>query len=141
MPEPDAVPNQHEFEETPIRKPALHGQVWHFVAALTSAVVPGTGQIILGARHKGVLLSAAFGLFVVAMWPLRVMETYSGYVISVCVFLILVLIFQLQHHAGNIEMHSFSSVTMVAAAVRTLGNRVLLLGLRAADSRCGFSEL
>ena len=92
MLEPDAVPNQPESNEAPvIGKPALHGKVWHFLVALLSAVVPGAGQIVLGARCNGVLLLAAFGLFVIAIWPLRVMATYSGYVISVCAFLILVL--------------------------------------------------
>jgi signal peptidase I len=92
MLEADAAPNQLDPNETPIiGRPALHGKVWHFWVALLSVFVPGAGQIVLGARRKGVLLLAAFGLFVVAIWPLRVMATYSGYVISVCAFLILVL--------------------------------------------------
>jgi signal peptidase I len=92
MPEADTVPNQPEPSETPeVKKPALHGGIWHFSVALLSAAIPGVGQISLGARRKGTLLLAAFGLFVLAIWPLRVMTTYSGYVISVCAFLVLVM--------------------------------------------------
>jgi len=46
---------------------------------------------MLGARRKGSLLLAAFFLLVLAIWPLRAMGTYSGYVVSVCALLILVL--------------------------------------------------
>jgi hypothetical protein len=88
----NTAPNQPESGETAkIGKPALHGGIWHFSVALLSALVPGAGQIVLGARRKGSLLLAAFFLFVIAIWPLRVMATYSGYVISVCTFLTLVL--------------------------------------------------
>ena len=92
MPEADAALNQIEPSEAPeVGKPALHGRIWHFFVALLSSVVPGAGQITLGARRKGSLLLAAFGLLILTIWPLRVMTTYPGYVISVCAFLVLVL--------------------------------------------------
>jgi hypothetical protein len=64
MLEADTTPNQPESSETPeIERPAWHGRVWHFPVALLSAVVPGTGQAVFGARRKGSLLMAAFFLF------------------------------------------------------------------------------
>jgi len=61
----------------------------HLLAAVFSAIAPGTGQILLGAKRKGFLLLFAFGLLVVAMWPGRVLATYPGYLLSTFAFLIL----------------------------------------------------
>ena len=92
MLEADTTPSQADSTETAeLGKPALHGRIWHFAVALLSAVVPGAGQITLGARRKGFRLLAAFGLLVLAIWPLRVMETYLGYVLSACTFFVLLL--------------------------------------------------
>jgi signal peptidase I len=91
MSENDAAHNAPGTSETAANERpgglAKNRRLW---AALLSAVVPGSGQILLGAKRKGVLLLIAFGLFVVAMWPGRVLATYAGFMLSVSAFLALV---------------------------------------------------
>lgn len=91
MSENDAAHNTPETSETPANEqpgsPRKNRRLW---AAVLSAVVPGTGQILVGAKRKGFLLLIAFGLFVVAMWAGRVLATYAGFVLSVSAFLVLV---------------------------------------------------
>jgi len=48
------------------------------VAALLSAVVPGTGQILLGQSRKGQLLLGIFVIFCLGFWPLRLLRFYLG---------------------------------------------------------------
>ena len=92
MQKTDAMFNQQRREESStIKTPVLHGKAWYFSVALLSAVIPGAGQIILGKRRQGILLLVTFGLFVLTMWPLRIMATYYGYLTSVFAFLALVL--------------------------------------------------
>ena len=67
----------------------LKGKSLHVWAALVSAVVPGSGQLILGKRRLGVLLLWAFGALVLATYFLRVTATYRGYLVSMCLFLAL----------------------------------------------------
>lgn len=51
------------------------------VAALFSAIVPGSGQLLKGEMKKGTACVAAFGLLVLLYWPIRVPETYLGLVV------------------------------------------------------------
>jgi signal peptidase I len=48
------------------------------LAALFSAILPGTGQIFLGQRRKGQILAGIFVLFCVGFWPLRLLRFYPG---------------------------------------------------------------
>lgn len=91
MSENDAAHNTPETSETPANEqPSAPGKNRRLWAAGLSAVVPGSGQILVGAKRKVFLLLIAFGLFVVAMWPGRVLATYAGCLLSVSAFLALV---------------------------------------------------
>jgi signal peptidase I len=48
------------------------------LAALLSAIVPGTGQIFLGQWRKGQLLMGAFVIFCMGFWPLRLLRFHLG---------------------------------------------------------------
>lgn len=92
MSETDTANNTPETSETPAtEQPGSPGKNRRLWAAALSAVVPGSGQILVGAKRKGFVLLLAFGLFVVAMWPGRVLATYAGLLLSVFAFLALVL--------------------------------------------------
>jgi signal peptidase I len=87
-----AAANTPEASETPAtEQPGSPGKNRRLWAAVLSAVVPGSGQILVGAKRKGFVLLLAFGVFVIAMWPGRVLATYAGLVLSVFPFLALVL--------------------------------------------------
>lgn len=62
-------------EESPrstTRKPVL--------AALLSALVPGTGHLLLGLRRKGWILLALFAVLLLGFWPIRLLSSYAGFV-------------------------------------------------------------
>jgi signal peptidase I len=48
------------------------------LAALSSAIVPGTGQVLLGQHRKGRLLLGIFVIFCLGFWPLRLLRFYLG---------------------------------------------------------------
>ncbi len=48
------------------------------LAALLSAIVPGTGQLFLGQRLQGQLLLGIFVIFCLGFWPLRLLQFYLG---------------------------------------------------------------
>lgn len=49
------------------------------VAAFLSALVPGTGQIFLKQRRRGVTDLALFAGLLLCFWPLRVLRFYAGF--------------------------------------------------------------
>jgi len=51
------------------------------IAALLSAIIPGTGQILLGQRRKGQVLLGLFVVFYLGFWPLRLPRYYPGLLI------------------------------------------------------------
>ena len=48
------------------------------IAALLSAIIPGTGQILLGQRRKGQALLGAFAVACLGFWPLRLLRFSWG---------------------------------------------------------------
>ncbi len=48
------------------------------LAALFSAIVPGSGQLLKRERRKAALYLAIFALLLVFEWPIRAPETYVG---------------------------------------------------------------
>ena len=47
-------------------------------AAFASALVPGTGHLLLGQLPKGFCLVASFAMLLACFWPLRLLRFYSG---------------------------------------------------------------
>jgi signal peptidase I len=67
----------------PVAEPTLpqqpsFGAKRRALAALLSAIVPGTGQIFLGQRRRGQLLLGIFGIYCVGFWPLRLLRFHLG---------------------------------------------------------------
>lgn len=52
-----------------------------FICAAASAVIPGLGQWLLGARRKSVVFFAMFAVVLALYWPLRLPRTYSGFLL------------------------------------------------------------
>lgn len=50
------------------------------LAAFVSAILPGTGQMVLGEWPKAMVLVALFAALIVGFWPLRMMRYYVGYI-------------------------------------------------------------
>jgi len=67
----------------------LKGKGLHMWAALVSAVVPGSGQFILGKRRLGILMLGAFGALTLATYFFRLPATYKGYLASLFILLAL----------------------------------------------------
>jgi signal peptidase I len=61
------------------------------LAALLSAIVPGTGEIFLGQRRKGQLLLGIFVIFCLGFWPLRLLWFYLGLVLLLWMSILLTL--------------------------------------------------
>lgn len=59
----------------------------HLLAALFSAIFPGTGQLFLGERRKGAALVLIFVAVVIGFWPLRLLRFYAGFVILYCAWI------------------------------------------------------
>jgi signal peptidase I len=88
----DAMPNPKDSDDhQALGQQVLYDKKRHCVAAAFSAIVPGSGQMFLGTRRRGILLLVAFGGFILAIWPFGVLSTYVGYVISVLASLVLFL--------------------------------------------------
>jgi signal peptidase I len=56
----------------------------HLAAAFLSALVPGTGQLFLGQRRKGITLLILFAVLLFGFWPLRLLRSYAGFVGLYC---------------------------------------------------------
>lgn len=54
-----------------------------FAAAVLSGVVPGVGQLLLGATPAGALFLAVFGVGIALFWPPRLPLSYAGFIVSV----------------------------------------------------------
>lgn len=50
------------------------------IAAALSAVVPGSGQILLGQRCKGLVLLGIFVIICLGFWPFRLLSDFTGLV-------------------------------------------------------------
>jgi signal peptidase I len=61
------------------------------LAALLSAIVPGTGQIFLGQRRKGQVLLGIFVIFCLGFWPLRLLRFYLGLALLLWISLLMTL--------------------------------------------------
>jgi len=61
----------------------------HLLAALFSAIVPGTGQLFLGRRRKGSVLFLIFVALLIGFWPLRLLRFYAGFVLLYCTWIAL----------------------------------------------------
>lgn len=48
------------------------------LAALLSAILPGSGQLLLGQRRKGTILLGILVVLLFCFWPLRVLRSYPG---------------------------------------------------------------
>jgi signal peptidase I len=62
-----------------------------WLAILSSAAVPGSGQLLLGQRRKGSILICVFLLLLICFWPLRVLHYYVGFVLLYCTWICLYL--------------------------------------------------
>jgi signal peptidase I len=72
----------------PASEPALPKQLpfatkRRLLAALFSAIVPGTGQIFLGQRRKGQILLGIFVIVCLGFWPFRLLRYFFGLVLLV----------------------------------------------------------
>jgi signal peptidase I len=68
--------------EEPVSLPRQSsGAKRRLLAALLSAVVPGTGQVFLGQRRKGLILLGIFVIVCLGFWPLRLLSDYPGLVL------------------------------------------------------------
>jgi signal peptidase I len=61
----------------------------HLLAALFSAILPGTGQFFLGQRRKGAILLLIFAAVLIGFWPLRLLRFYPGFIILFCGWIVL----------------------------------------------------
>ena len=61
----------------------------HLAAALLSTFVPGTGQLLLGLRRKGIALLVLFFVLLFFFWPLRLLRSYAGFVCLYCAWIAL----------------------------------------------------
>lgn len=86
----ESVANQPESAPES-EKRTRHGNRLQLLAGIVTAALPGVGQILLGKKRAGVVLLILYGNFLIAMWPLRVMTTYTGYVVSALASLLLIL--------------------------------------------------
>lgn len=51
----------------------------HLLAALFSAIVPGTGQLFFGQRRKAIILLLILAAILIGFWPLRLLHWYLGF--------------------------------------------------------------
>jgi signal peptidase I len=63
----------------------------HLLAVLSSALVPGAGQLFLGQRRKGIVLLVVLSALLVGFWPLRLLRFYAGLVVLYCGWIVLYL--------------------------------------------------
>lgn len=63
----------------------------HLLAGLLSALAPGTGQVFLGQRRKGIFLLLVFGAILLCFWPLRFLRFYAGFIALYFAWIILYL--------------------------------------------------
>ena len=56
-------------------------QVRQLVAALFSALIPGTGQLFLGQRRKGSILLVSLVILALCFWPFRLPRFYMAFVV------------------------------------------------------------
>lgn len=69
--------------EPPSPAQSSTGTKRHLLAALFSAIVPGSGQLFLGQRRKGTILLLIFAAILIGFWPLRLPRFYLGFVLLV----------------------------------------------------------
>jgi signal peptidase I len=48
-------------------------------AALLSLIVPGTGHLYLGRRHRAIVVLALLAALLIGFWPLRLLHSYFGF--------------------------------------------------------------
>jgi signal peptidase I len=65
-------------------EPKSLGTKRNLPAALLSTVLPGSGQIYLGDRRKGIALLVLLGAVLMGFWPLRLLRTYPGFCVLYC---------------------------------------------------------
>jgi signal peptidase I len=65
-------------------EPKSLGTKRNLPAALLSTVLPGSGQIYLGDRRKGIALLVLLAAVLVGFWPLRLLRTYPGFCVLYC---------------------------------------------------------
>jgi len=63
----------------------------HVLAALFSAIAPGSGQLFLGQRRKGTALLLVLIAVLIGFWPLRLLRFYPGFVLLFCGWIVLYL--------------------------------------------------
>lgn len=82
------------FGRFPVEEPMLarseHGQL--LLAAFVSALLPGSGHLLLRRQRRGLLLLLIFGALLVGLWPLRMeanpglLLVFAAAMVAVCVF-------------------------------------------------------
>jgi signal peptidase I len=65
-------------------EPEALGTKRNLPAAFLSTVLPGSGQIYLGDRRKGIALLVLLAAAVMGFWPLRLLRTYPGFCVLYC---------------------------------------------------------
>jgi signal peptidase I len=61
----------------------------HLLAALFSAIAPGSGQLFLGQQRKGAVLFLTLVAILIGFWPLRLLRFYAGFVVLYCAWIAL----------------------------------------------------
>ena len=67
-------------ELAPLVQPS-GGTKRHLLAALFSAIVPGSGHLFLRQRGKAIPLLLIFSALLIGFWPLRFLHFYAGFVL------------------------------------------------------------
>lgn len=82
MEDPDRTPTS-EINVLAAPRPVPRTGKLRFLAAAISALLPGSGQLLLGMRRRGIWLVSVFLLVLIAICVLRLPTTYRGYIFTV----------------------------------------------------------
>jgi signal peptidase I len=87
--EPVPIPTATVADDLLLTTKPSGGTKRHLLAALFSAIVPGTGQLYLGQRRKAVNLLLLFAALLIGFWPLRFLRFYTGFLMLYCCWIAL----------------------------------------------------
>lgn len=101
MSEPVPIPGSAVPSERVTSPQSTAGGKRRLLAAISSALIPGSGQIILGHYRKASILLGVFVVLLLCFWPIRLLRSYPGFLSLFCCWIALYLYASCDTHLGG----------------------------------------
>jgi signal peptidase I len=101
MSEPVPIPVSALTSERAPSPQSAEGSKRRLLAAISSALIPGSGQMILGHYRKAAILLGVFAVLLLCFWPIRLLRSYPGFLSLYCCWIALYLYASWDTHLGG----------------------------------------